>query len=591
MPDEAVLVRPLRPPQDNIPQTRQQRDALLQAVAEYVERERPVSPLSIDELRIHAGAVLKAQRLDEKYLDYAAVLVSNEVWRPTVARIPYNRRLLLLPKCLRSSEECPAVFDEIGLVCEHCGRCAINEFKGQAERLGYAVLVAEGSPVVMSLIETGQVEAVVGVSCLSVLERVFPYMEAGAVPGVAIPLLRDGCAETVVDVDWVWDAIYQSNEEQTRRLNLDDLRNQVDKWFTGEALSEVLTGVESETEELAMEWMTKVGKRWRPFLAACAYQALVKNKQAPRAPPEGVPPQGVPSGTCGTCGDDLPDCVRKAGVAVECFHKASLIHDDIEDGDDLRYGDKTLHAEYGVPIALNVGDLLLGEGYRLLVESGVSDSQKTRMLAAAAKGHRNLCLGQGEELSWIRRPRSLRVGEVIDIFANKTAPAFEVALKLGAILAGCGDELDEVLEQYSRSLGIAYQIRDDIEDFRASDRSAALNARRPSLMLALAYERAGRAERELIEKVWSSSAGSVPPVREIERVLAKLKVEKLASDLMEAYKSRAIGCLHQLTNPDLKGLLRRVIGKIFNDFEMMGCCNDRKAGHDYSGESSQASSG
>lgn len=575
MPDDAALVRPLRPPQDNIPQTRQQRDALLQAVGEYVEREKPVSPLSIDELRIHAGAVLKAERLDEKYVDYAAVLMSNEVWRPTVARIPYNKRLLLLPQCLRSSEECPAGFDEIGLVCEHCGRCAINEFKSQAERLGYAVLVAEGSPVVMSLVETGQVEAVVGVSCLSVLERVFPYMEAGAVPGVAIPLLRDGCADTAIDVDWVWDAIYQSNEEQTRRLNLDDLRNQVDRWFTSAALSEMLTDVESKTEELAMEWMAKVGKRWRPFLAACAYQALAKNKQAPRAP----------------CGDDLPDCVQKAGVAVECFHKASLIHDDIEDGDELRYGEKTMHAEHGVPIALNVGDLLLGEGYRLLVETGVSDNQKTRMLAAAARGHRNLCLGQGEELSWIRRPRSLRVAEVIDIFANKTAPAFEVALKLGAILAGCGDDLNNVLEQYSRALGIAYQIRDDIEDFRSSDESAALNATRPSLMLALAYERAGRAERELLDKVWSSSAGSVPPVGEIERVLAKLKVEKLASDLMESHKSRAIGCLYQLTNSDLKGLLRRVIGKIFNDFEMMGCCNDRKAGHDYSGESSQASSG
>ena len=575
MPDDAVAVRPLRPPQDNIPQTRQQRDALLQAVAEYVEREKPVSPLSIDELRIHAGAVLKAERLDEKYLDYAAVLVSNEVWRPTVARIPYNRRLLLLPQCLRSSEECPAAFDEIGLVCEHCGRCAINEFKSQAERLGYAVLVAEGSPVVMSLIETGQIEAVVGVSCLSVLERVFPYMEAGAVPGVAIPLLRDGCADTAVDADWIWDAIYQSNEEQTSRLNLDDLRNQVDRWFTCAGLSEMPTDVESETEELAMEWMAKVGKRWRPFLAACAYQALAKNKQAPRAP----------------CGDDLPDCVRKAGVAVECFHKASLVHDDIEDGDELRYGDKTLHAEYGVPIALNVGDLLLGEGYRLLVESGVPDNQKARMFAAAAKGHRNLCLGQGEELSWIHRPRCLRVAEVLDIFANKTAPAFEVALKLGAILAGCGDELNDVLEQYSRALGIAYQIRDDIEDFRSSDRSASLNAGRPSLMLALACERASQSERKLLERVWSSSAGSVPPVREIERVLAKLKVEKLASDLMESYKSRAIGCLHQLTNPDLKGLLRRVVGKIFNDFEMMGCCNDRKAGHDYGGESSHASSG
>jgi hypothetical protein len=267
MPDDATITaRSLRPPQDNIPQTRQQRDGLLQIVGEYVEQERPVGPLSIEELRTHAEAVLKKADLNRKYLNYAGVLINNEVWRRTVAGIPFEKRLLLLPKCLRSAEECPAQFDEVGLVCEHCGRCIINEFKSQAERLGYAVLIAEGSPVVMSLIETGKIEAVVGVSCLSVLERVFPYMEAGAVPGIAIPLLQDGCANTSVDVDWVWDAIYQSNDDQTRRLNLDDLQTQVNSWFTKESLSELLNVAENQAEDIALEWMTKVGKRWRPFL-------------------------------------------------------------------------------------------------------------------------------------------------------------------------------------------------------------------------------------------------------------------------------------------------------------------------------------
>jgi len=569
MPDDATITaRSLRPPQDNIPQTRQQRDRLLQIVGEYVEQEKPVGPLSIEELRTHAEAVLKKVDLNRKYLNYTGVLINNEVWRRTVAGIPFEKRLLLLPKCLRSAEECPAEFDEVGLVCEHCGRCIINEFKSQAERLGYAVLIAEGSPVVMSLIETGKIEAVVGVSCLSVLERVFPYMEAGAVPGIAIPLLQDGCANTSVDVDWVWDAIYQSNDDRTRRLNLDDLQTQVNSWFTEESLSGLLAAVDSRTEHLALEWMAKVGKRWRPFLAACAYQALVGNKE-------------------GT----LPQAVRKAAVAVECFHKASLIHDDIEDGDDLRYGEKTLHAEHGVPIALNVGDLLLGEGYRLLVEADGSDSCRTSMLAAAVQGHRNLCIGQGDELSWIRRPRCLSVAEVVDIFQKKTSPAFEVALKLGAILAGCSDELNGVLEEYSRSLGIAYQIRDDIEDFRSMDESHALNAMRPSLMLALAYERAGQAERELLERVWKRSAELRPGAKDVESVLAQLRVERLASDLMESYKARAIGSLYHLRNSDLKGLLRRVIGKIFNDFEVMGCCNDRKAGHAQGGKSSQARPG
>ncbi len=575
MPDDATITaRSLRPPQDNIPQTRQQRDGLLQIVGEYVEQEKPVGPLSIEELRTCAEAVLKKANLNRKYLNYTGVLINNEVWRRTVAGIPFEKRLLLLPKCLRSVEECPAQFDEVGLVCEHCGRCIINEFKSQAERLGYAVLIAEGSPVVMSLIETGKIEAVVGVSCLSVLERVFPYMEAGAVPGIAIPLLQDGCANTSVDVDWVWDAIYQSNDDRTRRLNLDDLQAQVNSWFTEGSLSELLTAADSQTEHLALKWMAKVGKRWRPFLAACAYQALARR-----------------GGLAGNKEGSLPQALRRAAVAVECFHKASLIHDDIEDGDDLRYGEKALHAEHGVPIALNVGDLLLGEGYRLLVEADASDNCRTRMLAAAVEGHRNLCLGQGDELSWIRRPRCLSVAEVIDIFQKKTSPAFEVALKLGAILADCGDELNGVLEEYSRSLGIAYQIRDDIEDFRSMDESNALNAMRPSLMLALAYERAGQAQKELLERVWNRSAELRPGGKAVEAVLAELRVERLASDLMESYKARAIGSLYELRNSDLKGLLRRVIGKIFNDFEVMGCCNDRKAGHAQGGESRQARSG
>src|SRR6201988_1972478 len=95
---------------------------------------------------------------------------------------------------------CPAPFDEFGLLCKQCGLCSIQDLQNEAERLGYAVLVAEGSALVMSLIQTGKIEAIVGVSCLSVLERAFPYMEAAAIPGVAVPLLQDACIGTTLDL-------------------------------------------------------------------------------------------------------------------------------------------------------------------------------------------------------------------------------------------------------------------------------------------------------------------------------------------------------------------------------------------------------
>ena len=64
------------------------------------------------------------------------------MWRDALAGIPYERRLLLMPKCLRVESKCPAPFDEFGLLCKKCGLCSIQDLQEEAERLGYAVLVA-----------------------------------------------------------------------------------------------------------------------------------------------------------------------------------------------------------------------------------------------------------------------------------------------------------------------------------------------------------------------------------------------------------------------------------------------------------------
>jgi geranylgeranyl diphosphate synthase, type II len=158
---------------------------------------------------------------------------------------------------------------------------------------------------------------------------------------------------------------------------------------------------------------------------------------------------------------------------VEAFHKASLVHDDIEDNDAERYGEATLHTEHGIPVALNVGDLLIGEGYRLLADSNASSSIRAASLKVAADGQRELCRGQGAELLWNNHPTPLSSRQVLEIFRSKTAPAFEVALKVGAALAGRLDEVEDALHVYSENLGIAYQIRDDLDDL--GDDSAADN--------------------------------------------------------------------------------------------------------------------
>lgn len=543
----------IRPPKENLPQTPEERTRFLQYIRNYVAEHNPVPPMPMADVKVHADKVVEMLGCDPIYRDYIGVLINNEMWRDSLAAIPYERRLLLLPKCLRVESKCPAPFDEFGLLCKQCGLCSIQDLQNEAERLGYAVLVAEGSAIVMSLIQTGKIEAIVGVSCLSVLERAFPYMEAAAVPGVAVPLLQDDCIDTTVDLDWIWDYIHLTSEDRSLRLDLVELREEVDFCFTPASLDLIMGAGRGETEQLGREWLMRAGKRWRPFLAASVVHSMTDTKD-----------------------ESLSGDLKKICVAVECFHKASLIHDDIEDNDDKRYGEQTLHASHGIPLALNVGDLLIGEGYRLIADTCLSPEQKNLMLQIASEGHRQLCRGQGAELSWMRSPVPMKAVEVLDIFRSKTAPAFEVALQMGAVFAGVDvhAEVKDTIHAYSEALGIAYQIRDDLSDHGEGGDTNDLEQMRPNLPMAIAYEKARDESKEMLETAWKRELNGTVSHKDIESLCEDLKVIDRSEKLLEAYKEQAIRSIAELDNPSLKGLLRRLIGKIFNDTEIKGWCGE-----------------
>ena len=560
----------IRSVRKGIPPSPTERNRLLRFARNYVAEFNPVPPLPLEQLREHAARLLKLAGAEPAWRNYAGVLINNELWRETLASIPYQKRLLLLPKCLRSESQCPAPFDDLGLVCKQCGLCSIQDLQTEASQLGYAVLVAEGSAMVTSLIQTGKIEAIIGVSCLNVLERAFPFMEAAAIPGLAIPLLQDDCADTTVDLDWVWDYIHLTKDDQTRRLDLSALREDVESWFAPDALDEVLGPAQGETERIAREWLARAGKRWRPFLAVAVFQALRADAGRP-----------------------FPKGLRALAVAIECFHKASLIHDDIEDGDATRYGEKTLHAEHGLPVALNSGDHLLGEGYRLLAACPIAPDLAIRMVQVAADGQRQLCRGQGAELCWMRAPHPLAPGEVLEIFRHKTAPAFEVALRLGALYAegtsSAGNaspaapdswQLADTVRAYSQALGVAYQIRDDLEDCLAAGQAGDLAALRPGLLLAIAFERAAGEDRALLDSVWRRAPAPGAEMRRVQDLLVRLEAPLRARALLESHKDDAVRSLRALDNPNLKGLLRRIIGRIFDCGEIPGWCREFQPPHE-----------
>ena len=124
----------------HIPQL-SERKALRQAIKEFVARGSYVPPLSLEHLTSLAEQLLTQQGLSLEWREWTMVELHNHVWLPTLAAIPYERRILLLPKCLSNSAKCCAEIDEVGLLCHRCGNCHIPTIEDRAAELGIMSIV------------------------------------------------------------------------------------------------------------------------------------------------------------------------------------------------------------------------------------------------------------------------------------------------------------------------------------------------------------------------------------------------------------------------------------------------------------------
>ena len=475
----------------------------------FVQAKSLCPPVSLKQLEALAEEFMASSRLTN-LSNWLMVEINNQLWVDIIATIPHDRRLLMLPKCLSKHGECRCEYDEYGLLCHRCGRCLIPNLQDKAEQLGTLSLVAEGFTQVIELIENHVVDAVIGVSCLDSLEKAFPLLVSHAVPGLAIPLNDDGCINTHVDDSYVLELLSMTNPEQHTLLHYEATRQQIDRWFSREELECVLGHPDNKTSQVCLDRMTRGGRRWRPYLLCAVYQSIT--------------------------GDTLlNEDVHRAAVAVECFHKASLIHDDIEDGDMSRYDQPTVNALYGDAYAINVGDALLGMGYRLLTQS--NNMELVRLIAEA---HASLCQGQGQELEWTASPHPVGLDFTLDIIRHKTVPAFEVSLMLGLASTGNHQHLRPMLHDYSEALGIAYQLKDDLEDVsqdnaQCTTHNAQNSTVHPSAIFALRNEHPD----------WSDEA-----------------VKDELNGMIDQYKQQALDALNELDGLELKRLLYQVTEKI-----------------------------
>ncbi len=545
-----------------VPQEPAVRQAIRSLAAELSARIDPARPPSRDDLEQQARTLLDRLGQSPGYLGFAMVSISNAFWLTALQGVPHDRRLFLLPHCLSDKSACAGTYDSVGLNCAGCGRCSIHELKSEAERLGYQVIVAEGTSSVLMKVLEGDADAIIGVACLDSLEKSFHRIVELGVPHMAVPLLRDGCVDTEAELDQIRALLLaRSDSARPQTRSYVPLLRETMGIFQEPLFSELLApclptfptngngtpDALNMVPHVAIEWLREGGKRLRPFVTVVAY-AVAKH---------GI---GILSGTDVPAEGPLPLAVKRLALAIEALHKASLVHDDIEDEDEFRYGRQTLHRVHGIGPAVNVGDYLIGVGYRLISNEGKSLGADFAcdILASLSNAHLELCRGQGTELLWQKQPdKAHRPLDVLTIYALKTAPAFEAALYAGLRAAGAKPDAD-LLRQFSCCLGEAFQIMNDLEDWRADDRNKLTRGRdailgRPTILRAFATE--ADTDGTLAQLAGDGRMSPTELANCLGEFYERSGAMARAEQLLGKLRSRALACAARFDTTDLQELM------------------------------------
>lgn len=160
----------------------------------------------------------------------------------------------------------------------------------------------------------------------------------------------------------------------------------------------------------------------------------------------------------------LDDNTLAASCAVEFLHMESIIHDDIIDNETMRRQKDPFHIKYGYNTSVLTGDFVLG--LILAISSRLNNARITKDLATTA-----MLMSEGEMIeSRLESSEDVTFDDYLKVIEYKTATAFEVAARIGAIIANGTEDEIEALTEYGKNIGISYQIRDDLLDWKNEDK-------------------------------------------------------------------------------------------------------------------------
>ncbi|RLG70618.1 MAG: DUF116 domain-containing protein [Candidatus Iainarchaeum archaeon] len=149
-----------------------------------------------------AKQIVKILGLNERWINYTHIEIRNFLHEPAFREVPVEERAFFLPHCLRNAEKCKGKYEEEGLKCGKCGACQVKEIIEYAEKLGYEkIFVVPGGSMVVKLVKKYKPKATIGIACFNELMMAMDKMNEYGIPNIGSLLLKDGCRNTVANVE------------------------------------------------------------------------------------------------------------------------------------------------------------------------------------------------------------------------------------------------------------------------------------------------------------------------------------------------------------------------------------------------------
>jgi geranylgeranyl diphosphate synthase type II len=259
----------------------------------------------------------------------------------------------------------------------------------------------------------------------------------------------------------------------------------------------------------------------------------------------------------------------KPALAVEVFHNFTLMHDDIMDAAPLRRGKPTVHTKWNNNVAILSGDVMLVNAYELLLE--LPPQQLPQVIRRFNRCAAEVCEGQQLDMNF-EKQALVSEEDYLEMIRLKTAALLGFSLELGALMAGAGHDNSTLLYELGESIGIGFQLKDDLLDVFGEQAKVGkqvggdIIANKKTFLLIKALQEAKDADKLELD-YWLTQTSFVPEekVKAVRAIYERLNIRQITEIKMNEYFALGLFCLDKIkAEASRKAALRGFIEQIIN---------------------------